>query len=453
MQHLYDSNVWINENFSDLDLGDKRRSKRAQQIALKFLEDPHKSIPQQMSSWSEIKAAYRFLSNSKVTHKKIQAPHNKKIRETSCKENLVLFSQDTSELEFTCQEEMGPLGHHKGMLFHSCLAITVSEEVPQVLGLASQKAWVREDLSRKKTETRTERNKRKKESSVWMDTLKSIGRPPPMSKWVSIGDRANDIFEFMHQAKKLDWEFVIRASQNRVIEGEEYSLTKIRSLQSCAKTKVEMRKRGETVNREIELKLSFSEFMIQPPTRYKKKEACKVWVIRCWNEEEDIEWILYSSLPVENPTDAIERCFWYSCRWIIEEYHKCLKTGCKIEERQLKTAHGLKTILGIFSIIAVKLLQLKSAARSAKNTHAKEEVPEVLVKIVCKKYRIDENQLTLKEFWRRVAMYGGFIGRKSDGDPGWQTLWKGWLELITIWEGFEMAINMMKTDLVIKNKL
>ena len=127
---------------------------------------------------------------------------------------------------------------------------------------------------------------------------------------------------------------------------------------------------------------------------------------------------------------------WYKCRWIIEEYHKCLKTGCRIEDRQLGTSEALEAVLGVLGIIAVLMLQLRNLAREDSNRQAKEVVPEIPMKIICKKYKL-EMTVSLRDFWRSVAKMGGFIGRKSDGEPGWQTLWGGWLRLIDMWFGVE----------------
>ena len=62
--------------------------------------------------------------------------------------------------------------------------------------------------------------------------------------------------------------------------------------------------------------------------------------------------------------------------------------------------------------------------------------------IICKKYGLDQRKITVKEFWRTVAMLGGFLGRKSDGDPGWQTTWKGWLRLLDMWLGAQVLMGM-----------
>lgn len=120
---------------------------------------------------------------------------------------------------------------------------------------------------------------------------------------------------------------------------------------------------------------------------------------------------------------------WYANRWVIEEYHKCLKTGCRIEASQLENGKGLKSLLGILGVIAVYLLQLRNISREEPERPACEVVDGKALQIIRKRFKLPL-EVTVKVFWYSVARLGGFIGRKSDGEPGWQTLWKGWLRLL-----------------------
>ena len=46
---------------------------------------------------------------------------------------------------------------------------------------------------------------------------------------------------------------------------------------------------------------------------------------------------------------------------------------------------------------------------------------------------------TNRNVLRAVAGVGGFIGRKHDGEPGWQPIWRGWQRLMWMCEG----VNLM----------
>jgi hypothetical protein len=120
-------------------------------------------------------------------------------------------------------------------------------------------------------------------------------------------------------------------------------------------------------------------------------------------------------------------------RWKIEEFHKALKTGCHMEEHQFKTRKTLETFLGLASIISVMLLNLRDNARDA--TATVHGLTEIQLKILHKQYpRLGKNPKA-RDVLRAVAQMGGFMGRKSDGNPGWITLWRGMKELMLLEQG------------------
>jgi Transposase DNA-binding len=429
---------WINENFANADFNDERLRDRLMTIVKGMSKRPDGSIPQQMENWGDIKACYNFLRNDKVTHKRIQTPHRKRVRGIASDKingEVVLFVQDTSELDFSNLENtegLGFIGNHNnmGIMFHNCLAIEPNETNPKVIGLANQQVWTRKELSKIRNETRTQGYKREKESDVWLKNLRAIGSPPKGCTWVSVGDRANDVFKFFVKSREMGWESIVRACQDRsvIIDNTEKTLmTHMRSMESMGTTIVNVRKNGDTLKREIILDLCWEKVTIYPPAYLRTKlDPIELSVIRCWNSDEELEWIIYSSIGVNSLEEAIEKVKWYAHRWIIEEYHKCLKTGCRIEASQLESGKGLEKLLGVLGIIAILLLQLRNAARENPDSPASEVVDEQALKIISKRFKLPMD-MSIGIFWRSVAKLGGFLGRKSDGQPGWQTLWKGWM--------------------------
>jgi hypothetical protein len=216
-----------------------------------------------------------------------------------------------------------------------------------------------------------------------------------------------------------------------------------RQLERKASKKVTLRGRDGNPKREAELNVAWSEVWICAPKNRKlrKQEPIRGWVIRCWEgrESEDaIEWVLLSTVEITDAEGALEQVRWYACRWVIEEYHKCLKTGCAMEKRQLESGQGLKALLGLLAIVAVRLLQMRTMSRQEPNRTAKEVIPELMVRVVGKQIGMNR-EMTIGEFWRGVARLGGFIGRKSDREPGWQTLWRGWQRLQDLCWGADFA--------------
>ena len=260
--------------------------------------------------------------------------------------------------------------------------------------MANQRIWERNDIVLSRGETRSQRNQRAgKESEHWLKTLKSIGSPPEKARWVSVGDRGSDIYEYISGQKKMGWESVTRASQDRLIEvnGEPRYLKEwASSLKVCGSKKIWIRRRNETKLKEVEASISFGSVIISPPKRLGQKEKpIALSVIRCFNEEEEIDWILYSTIPVNSFEEAVEKTNWYATRWTIEEYHKCLKTGCKIESNQFEGVKAVEVLLGILSIVATLLIQMKQLGRDESNTLAKEITPDIVLKIICTRYQLD----------------------------------------------------------------
>jgi len=155
--------------------------------------------------------------------------------------------------------------------------------------------------------------------------------------------------------------------------------------------------------------------------------------------EAAIDWVLYTSLPVESFADAQGVIAAYQQRWSIEEWHKCLKTGCRVTVRQLQTRERLEPLIALLSIQAVRLLSLKNLAKHTPDALAKNHVPESHLEVLSRKLKRPPEEWTIHQFVREVAGLGGFLKRKHDGQPGWQSIWSGWQYLIQLTEGYQLA--------------
>lgn len=125
----------------------------------------------------------------------------------------------------------------------------------------------------------------------------------------------------------------------------------------------------------------------------------------------------------------------YAMRWIIEEYHKCLKTGCRLEERQLKNTQRIERLMGFLNVVALKLLQIREQVKSNEQQLARDHIDMLTLQMLKEKSLKDTSSMTLRDFWIEVARIGGFLARKGDGDPGWITIWRGWNEIQKLCEG------------------
>lgn len=129
--------------------------------------------------------------------------------------------------------------------------------------------------------------------------------------------------------------------------------------------------------------------------------------------------MLVTSLPTTTCAHAWLRVDWYRCRWIVEKYHQCLKTGCRLEERRVHTAERLIRLLGLLSPIAVRLLQVRDTARRVPESAAVQNVEPEAVTIIAASIGLPLEQVTVTVFWQEVARLGGHLGRRRDGPPGW----------------------------------
>ena len=204
--------------------------------------------------------------------------------------------------------------------------------------------------------------------------------------------------------------------------------------------------------RTAKIEVRFGMLEVPPPKQKSPyvKRVCRtpirMWVV--WVREvnapkgvDPIEWVLLTSLPITSFDDAWQVITYYERRWLIEEWHKALKSGCRVTESQLKSKGRLEALVGLLSVVSVRLVQLKTAARTDPDRPAREMIPLRWIRLLCaaRKNLRNNASLTVGQFYRELAKLGGFIGRKSDGDPGWITIWRGWYKLHMMLRGAELA--------------
>jgi hypothetical protein len=313
-----------------------------------------------------------------------------------------------------------------------------------------------------KNENATQRFKRERESRVWGDVIDQIGQPGEGVQLVHVCDRGADDFEvFCHlQQNHCDW--VVRASSlhRKIITPDDKTMPLekyLHDLPVAGTYELQLRARPGQPARTATLEVHFGTLVMPTPRRksdYVKSldpqpiEMSVVWIreINAPADASPIEWVLYTSLSITTFDEAWQVVGYYECRWLVEEYHKALKTGCGVQRRLLRETDRLEAMVGLMSVVSVRLLQLKSVARSDPDRPARDVVPLLwllMLKAVRKKLR-RVHDLTIYEFYREVAKLGGFLGRRSDGEPGWITIWRGWEKLNTLVQGAELAIDFRK---------
>lgn len=456
-----DTREWAEQQFGDCELGDRRRTKRLIAVAEQVANHPAASFPQQMESWGDLKAAYRLFDGDDVTFDAIARPHWQQTRSVEPGRYLVLG--DTTEIDFGYRRDIEGLadignGSHRGFLLHN--ALMVDAESQSLIGVAGQ--TIRYRKPRPKKENASQRFARDRESRVWGDVIDQVGPPAEGVELVHVFDRGADDFEvFCHLLENGDqWVVRARAKHRNIVtpSGHTTPLNKYLSTLSVADTyELNLRARPQQAARSAKLEVCFGALRLPVPRHrspYVKEfdpepiPMMVVWVreVKAPRGVKPIEWILYTSLPVNTFEDAWQVVEYYECRWLIEEYHKALKTGCSVQQRLLQSADRLEAMVGLMSVVAVRLLQLKSVARNDPDQPARNVVPTLWLQMLkaARKGLRRVHDLTVHQFYRELAKLGGFLGRRSDGDPGWITIWRGWEKLNTLVRGAQLAINMKK---------
>jgi hypothetical protein len=154
--------------------------------------------------------------------------------------------------------------------------------------------------------------------------------------------------------------------------------------------------------------------------------------------KEPLHWILLTSLPCATKSQAQRVVGYYTARWWIEEYHKALKSGAGAEESQLETVAGLESLIAVLAVVAVRLLSTKMLARSRPESfEAAISFGPQMLELLEKKLGKPTGGWTNANVIIATARLGGFMARKHDGMPGWQTIWRGWQRLMWMAEGVE----------------
>ena len=166
--------------------------------------------------------------------------------------------------------------------------------------------------------------------------------------------------------------------------------------------------------------------------------------------EEAVEWMLVTSLEAATLEQALTIIGYYTCRWVIEEWHRCLKEGCRLETCQLDKALDIQRLAAVLTIVAVRLLQMRDLADdSSPEADApaalQRRVPALYVAVVAGLAKQDPESLTPRRFWRTIAKRGGYLGRKHDGRPGWKVIWRGWSDIVQMVRGIEIYQQLQQS--------
>jgi hypothetical protein len=457
-EELCNDDCQVSAEVDSVKLDDERLTKRLKLLLEQMSSKPGASIPFACQDWANTKAAYRFLSNPRVDEARILKGHFDATKRrfdalsVDDQHGPVLILHDTTEVSYRREDPsrvglIGKLDQYTqcGVMLHSSLVIT-TEGLP--LGIAASKFWTRQEfkgtnaLSRSINPTRIPIEQ--KESYRWLENMRqSTQLLAAPHRCVHIGDRESDIYELFCEAKQHGTHFLVRTVVNRLAGAKGQTVNShIANLKPSGRHTVHFVDKHGVAQTAL-LELYFTTLTLHPPigkqNRYSDLELTILHAkeITATKGRAPIHWKLITDLPVSTPAQAAQMLAWYALRWKIEVFHKVLKSGCKVQDSKLRSAHPLSNMLALKCIIGWRIFWLTMLARS--NPSAQPNAVFTAEEIKALDYIAAKNTGTaLPDYLIKLAQLGGYLARKQDPPPGNQVMWRGMQRLNDIVLGMQL---------------
>jgi hypothetical protein len=390
-----ESQTWAEKEFGGAPLGDARLSKRLVKVAADKADEPWRAYcGVAHGDWPAVKAYYRLIdapNESAVTMDNILLPHRERTVRRMQAQPTVLCVQDGSDLNYTALAHctgLGELSAHqtgaksRGLHLHSTLALTATGLPLGVLraqGLAPEPKSPDDDrracaipIEEKKTFTWIEHHR----------DLVDLAAEMPHTRLIEVCDREADFFEmFDEHRRKPGVDLLVRAKHNRAIAHEPFKLfetvrqapvqSRIRVCiprQSARPKRSKQQARPARPGRTADLAVRAMRIELRPPPYLADKKPIELWVVHAWEQNpppqaEAVEWFLLTTIEIVSPADAEQCLRWYCLRWRIEDWHRVLKSGCRIEDMAHDTAERLRRAIAIHLVIAWRIMLMTLLGR------------------------------------------------------------------------------------------
>ncbi len=454
---------WAEQEFGGAGL-DQRLNRRLLVIARDFYARPQAQIPEACQSRAKTKAAYRFFQHEDTQMDVLLEPHYRASQQRLAEQPIVLAVQDTTSLNYSphpATENLGPIGSQPegiiGLMVHDTMAFSL-EGTP--LGLLDVQCWARDGAEFGKKHQRKQRGIEQKESHKWLESfgrVAEVQRQCPQTMLVSVGDREADIYELFHlaladpQGPKL----LVRAEQDRLLaDGQGHLWPRVEQQPLAGVRKIWVPRRKKQPAREAWLEIRFGHVTLRPPQGKTRYGRLRLWAVLAQEVAapegiEPLSWMLLTTCPVANLAEATEKLDWYTKRWCIEIFHKTLKSGCKIEQRQLGNADSLEACLAIDLVVAWRIYHLTKLGRECPavpcTVFFEEAEWKALVTYVTRQpVPREQPPPPLGQAMRMVGALGGHLGRTSDGHPGTKSLWLGLERLLGMTDMYKILIPHLR---------
>jgi hypothetical protein len=479
---------WAQQEFGEVELGDQRLRDRLVRIMGDRAQHPDASYLEAAGGDRyAAKGYYYFIDNPRdsLYPEAMLATHRKRTLQRMRSHPLALVVQDTTDLTFSSRPKttgLGVVGSNQtgakslGLKLHSSVALT-PEGLP--LGILRSVAEAQEPNG---AGEKPERPIEEKKSFRWVQGLRdcvAAAAEMPETRLLMVADREGDIFELFAEAEATRKRVgvLVRAGHNRRLEGQEKKLWETLQAsrnETCLEVTIP-RQRSKPAKRDkpeqsglparpAQLSVRFEKISV-PATRsdLQSYSPLTLWGVYVREQEpppeaKPIEWLLLTTEEIETGQQAAELVGFYSRRWRIEEWHRILKTGCRVEEHQHQTGERLKRAIALDVVLAWRIQLLTLLGR---------EVPELPCEVFFDDWEVrvlealrqpqspdkggkrgkgakggqEKRPLLLGEAITQVAKLGGYLARGSDPPPGAECLWKGMSRLSGMADGYRLALT------------
>jgi len=450
------------DDFAGADFGDKRLTERLMCIVQGLAPNPGASLPDAAKDNAELAGMYRFLNNEKVTPDGILAPHYDATQKRARTEKFILCAHDTTELSFsTARKGLGRLKKGgRGFFAHVALGLR-ADHARSALGVLGLSTYTRKGAPKKNKHTEKIAPEQR-ESYRWTESVDAVeARMAGNADVIHLLDSEADAYLLLAHMIEQGHRFVIRATHKRSVTGEsgerEPLVDVLGSLQGVFERRVTLSarvsrstKRKRNLSRDTRLAhLSYAATRVTVHRPHGEQTKTKSLVLNVVHvreldvpdDVEPVDWMLYTTEPIETGEDIERIVDFYRARWRIEELFKALKTGCSFEKRQLESIEALLNALAIFLPIACDLLALKTLAQADPKRPARDVLPPMVLLLLQRHPRSKlAANASIHDAMLAVARFGGHI--KNNGAPGWLVLGRGYEEVLMLAEGLEIGLQV-----------
>ncbi|MDQ1249911.1 MAG: hypothetical protein QG597_4288 [Actinomycetota bacterium] len=447
-----DGDQWAEKEFGQAPLGDRRLSTRLVSIArLKARNPTEPFVECANGEAAQMQGYYRFIEHpdgEAVSLETILEPHRQRTIKRMRNETRVLCPQDSTVLEFSALQGcagLGPTGANKsgtkgrGLRLHSTLALTASG-LP--LGILAGECVARQFYPKQSREQRRKLPFEQKEGRRWLDSIlacEQAAEQLPGTHLVCIMDREADIFElFDHWQKSRKVDLLVRVAWNRASDVAESLFEEIRQapVRQTVRLAIPGRRnrKSRLVNPYADLEIRFQAVNLQVPKHKRSLGASPVplWVVYACEANpppntEPIKWLLFSTEKVESTEKAVQCVREYAHRWRIEEWHKVLKSGCKIEDIIATDAEAIRRVVAISMVVAWRVMLMTLLGREQPNLPPQFLFSDIELQVLSRFAQVEGYAPpdTVAGAVLLTARLGGYRARKGDLPPGVIVLWRG----------------------------